>query len=508
MEYLSIYLASFLVCSFIINYLYFISKKASIQLVNEMGIGYNLGNTFICCENVEEKIIKNEQNNLWGIYLPKKKVISKIKKYGFKTIRFQVEYFNLYSESEKNISEWISGLKEIVNSIINLNMYCILSIHHSSEFWMIEGEMAKSIYADFWKKISNEFIDYNEHLAFESMNELDFIYFTLLDTTQVFVDTIRNSEGFNKERLLIISELSTEVELNNFYEYILPIDPVNKLAISLHYYFPSESLDEYDITPIYWYDNTGYPYRSIPIIGWGIDDDYKELMEKFDNLKKFFIDKGIPVIIGEVGILTSYKNSINSIRQFLYSLFSISYEIDGIMPCLWDSSLKYSENIYYYNRETDEWKDEIIKDNLLKISRGKSIKSSEYYSTTNLENVIPYYNLGFVNFGKKKISKISINAKLYGDLGKDLSFGITSINKDEYWYYIYIQKKDGKKQYDGTTIFTVDVSNEDINEYLYVSIFFGDKYIIINNITVEYFEEFPYFNYKSYKYAVLDDIIK
>ena len=289
-----------------------------------MDFGYNLGNTYICCENMEEKIIKNEQNNLWGIYLPKKKVISKIKKYGFKTIRFQVEYFNLYAESEKNISEWISGLKEIVNSIINLNMYCILSIHHSREFWMNEGEMAKSIYTDFWKKIANEFIDYDEHLAFESMNELDFVYFTLLDTTQVFVDTIRNSEGFNKERLLIISELSTEVELNNFYEYILPIDPVNKLAISLHYYFPSESLDEYDITPIYWYDNTGYPYRSIPIIGWGIDDDYKELIEKFDYLKKLFIDKGIPVIIGEVGILTSYKNNINSIRQFLYSLFSIS----------------------------------------------------------------------------------------------------------------------------------------------------------------------------------------
>jgi len=230
-------------------------------------------------------------------------------------------------------------------------------------------------------------------------------------------------------------------------------------------------------------------------------------MEKFDNLKSFFINKGIPVIIGEVGILTTYKNNINSIRQFLFSFFSISYEIDGIMPCLWDSSLKYSENIYYYNRETDKWNDEIIRDNLLRISRGKSIKSSEYYSTTNLENVIPYYNFAFINFGKKKISKISINAKLSGQLGIDFEFGLNSVNKNDIWFDIKIKKENGKKQYDGTTIFTVDVSNEDINEYLYILVFSGDEYIYINNITIEYIEKFPYFDYKSYKYDILNDII-
>jgi len=268
MKYFPILLIAYLVCSLILDYLSFCSKKTSIQFVNDMGFGYNLGSTFNCCKILEEdKNLKNEQIKLWGTELPTKKTISKIKKYGFKTIRFQVNYLNLTYESEKIFSEWISGLKkEVVDEIINYNMYCILSIHHSREFWMNEGEMAKSIYTDFWKKIANEFIDYDEHLAFESMNELDFIYFTLLDTTQAFVDTIRNSEGFNKERLLIISELSTEVELNNFYEYKLPIDPANKLAISLHYYFPSESLDKYDITPIDWYDNSGYPYRSIPII--------------------------------------------------------------------------------------------------------------------------------------------------------------------------------------------------------------------------------------------------
>ena len=510
MNYYPNILISFFTLSLILNYLSFYSKKTAIQLVNEMGFGYNLGITFNCCKNLEEEeeVEKNHQIKLWGTILPTKKIISKIKKYGFKTIRFNVEYKNLSLESENINSEWISGVKEVVDSIINFNMYCILSIHHDREFWIIEGEMAKDIYANFWKQVANEFINYDEHLAFESMNELDFVHFTLLNTTQAFIDVVRNSEGLNKERLLIISEMYTENELNNYYVCELPIDPANKFAISLHYYFPSESLYEYDIPPFDWYDNTGFYYQSAPIIGWGIDDDYKSLMEKFDNMKEFFISKGIPVIIGEVGILTKDKNNINSIRQFLYSLFSISSEIDGIMPCLWDCPLKYSDNIYYYNRETDKWNDEIIKENFLKISKGKFIKSSDYYKNINIETIIPYYNTAFLNFGKKNISKIFINAKLLGRLGIDIEFLVSSVNKNDKWFDIIIKKENGKKQYDGTTIFTIDISKEDVNEYLYVSVNSGFEYININNITIEYVEKYSYFDYNSYKYAILNDISK
>lgn len=84
---------------------------------------------------------------------------------------------------------------------------------------------------------------------------------------------------------------------------------------------------------------------------------------------------------------------------------------------------------------------------------------------------------------------------------------MNSVNKNDIWFDIKIKKENGKKQYDGTTIFTVDVSNEDINEYLYILVFSGDEYIYINNITIEYIEKFPYFDYKSYKYDILNDII-
>ena len=57
------YLPYLLIISFIflltLNYMSFLTKKTAIQLVNEMGIGYNLGNTYNCCITSEEDNIKN-----------------------------------------------------------------------------------------------------------------------------------------------------------------------------------------------------------------------------------------------------------------------------------------------------------------------------------------------------------------------------------------------------------------------------------------------------------------
>ena len=73
------------------------------------------------------------------------------------------------------------------------------------------------------------------------MNEMD-SYISLSDSNQAFVDVIRNSGGSNEERLLIIPEVHTEIEIYFYYEYEIPKDPSNKLAISIHYYFPSKHI--------------------------------------------------------------------------------------------------------------------------------------------------------------------------------------------------------------------------------------------------------------------------
>ena len=180
MKSLHIILIIILIFSLVFNYLSFKSNKTAIQLVNDMGIGYNLGNTFNCCNTIEEKNSENEEIKLLGTTLPTKNLLKEIRKNGFKTIRFQVLYTNYIFNNNKINSEWIYKIKELINLINKLDMYIILSIKHERQFWNFEGRNSKDKYINFWSQIANELINYDDHLIFESMYEIG--YLTFLDS--------------------------------------------------------------------------------------------------------------------------------------------------------------------------------------------------------------------------------------------------------------------------------------------------------------------------------------
>ena len=253
MNYLNSILGTIFIVSLMLDYLSFYHKYSAIEVVNDMGIGYNLGNTYNYSDDLGNDSIENYEIKTWGTILPTKKIINKIKKNGFKTIRFQVKYMDY--NNDKNIinPEWIIKIKEIVKWIINSNMYCILSVHHDNKYWQLKEQNSKDKYINLWTKIANEFKDFNQHLVFESFYEFGFVCFSdyfdncyngELFLSQIFVNIIRNSSGNNKERLLIIPGLSSELEINNFsydfYKTNIPKDPAYKLAISINYFFPGE----------------------------------------------------------------------------------------------------------------------------------------------------------------------------------------------------------------------------------------------------------------------------
>ena len=457
------------------------------------------------------------------------------------------------NDNGKLNSEWISKIKEIIKFILNENMYFILSVRHDGEFWKKEGKNGKDKYVSLWNQIANELMNYDEHLIFESNNNVNYepeytfieddinievdddyisygsdypsdmsrdddyndydffdnnYYIPLLNTTQSFIDIIRNTGGLNKERLLIIAGINNELELSNSFTYEMPNDPANKTAISLHYYIPLEFKDIYseDISLDFLDINNNY-YETTPIKEWGSIQNYKTIIEKFNLLKTIFLDKGIPVIITEVGMMTEQKKENNSIIEFLYVLFSITEEFDGIMSCLWDISEKIGEDIYFYNKETNQWKDKKIINNLYKISKLKYIQISEFYIETNLvtetETIDGRY---FINLETRKPLKVLLNARYKGDFNIDFSFGILIFINNYDWIIISLEKEFGKKQYDGTTLFTIDVSTYDCFNIIEAFLFHGEDCFIVNNITVEFEESFISFDYKSYKSAVVKAI--
>ena len=352
-------------------------------------------------------------------------------------------------------------------------------------------------YDDDYDDANDDYIDKNYHIS-------------LLNITQNFIDTIRNTGGLNKERLLIIPGIHNEIELINIFTYEMPKDIANKTAISFHSYIPLDYNYDYsegEDIPMNWYDNKNNFQQSFLKKEWGIIKDYQNIISNFNQLKELFTDKGIPVIITEVGMLSEQTKENNFMREFLYVLFSITKEYNGIMPCLWDISEKIGEDIYYYNKETFQWKDQKILDNLNKISRLKHVQISQFFIETNLETETEYNSQDLqIDLKGRKPIKVLLNIRLRGYLDIDVSAYFSCTDSKGNWNEFSLEKKYGKKQYDGTTLFNIDIRSLNCYENIEFNVFYGNEFIIINNFTVQFEESFMSIDYKSYKSAVLKEI--
>jgi hypothetical protein len=185
-------------------------------------------------------------------------------------------------------------------------------------------------------------------------------------------------------------------------------------------------------------------------------------------------------------------------------VFSLSSDYDGIMACLWDTSNKEYGDMNYYDRENDKWYDDKLKENFIQISRGKYVKPIDFYFKTHFETVSnPLYEGALVmKIGSRKALKIILNVRLTRALFTDVSFIILSYDTNGKFFEIDYKKSDGKKQYDGTYIFTIDISKIEYYEYLQVAKYYGNPFITLNNLTVEFEESLQSIDYKSYKTAI------
>lgn len=502
MDNFSIILISILSILLILNHLS-LSKKATVsQIIKNMGIGYNLANTF---DNyIEGTQIDNpiEQISLKGNQIPTKKMIKNLKRQGFNTIRLPVTWIYFIDNYGNIQPKWMSQIKNVVDIIVKNKVYCILNIYGDTDYpnWLSEGKASKDIYTNFWRQIAEEFKDYDEYLIFESMDDTIFFDYDNYDydyesygiLNQLFIDTIRNSSKFNKERLLIISSINSEIEVTCSEKFRFPNDTSNKLALSIHYYKNYEfatGLSNYE-----------------EYIKWGYQENFNNLISDFDKLKNNFINKGIPVIISEFGVLTERKKEIDSIRLYIYSILSLSINY-GIVACLRDTSNKEYGNMNFYNRENYNWYDKKLGEIILSISRGKTANPLDYLIITN--NI---FNLNEKRKQKLKIPtyrimpiKIIVNALLKIRVPEVKENLMIFLNfNSNFGYATYLLNYDIiniKKQYDGTIIVETDVN---IRTDFFVNYVFDNIEIVantgtINNITIVLEKSLNIFNYISFK---------
>lgn len=321
-----------------------IRNISTMQLVRDMGLGINLGNTFESCGSWINSTVRSYET-AWGSPVITQNIIQGYADEGFGVLRIPVAWSNMMSDDYTIKQSYIDRVKTIVDWTLDTGMYAIVNLHWDSgwvnNFPDDKTENMKK-YTAIWTQLSEAFADYGDYLMFESQNEelgWDSLsksesYSLVNEINQTFVDIVRNSGGNNAKRHLLISGVNTDITKTCDSLFKMPNDPAGRCAVSVHYYTPSTFaiLEE---------DASWGQCRST----WGTAADFQELNKYMDMMKTNFIDKGIPVIIGEYGCPTKNKDA-DSVRLFLESVCEAAYSRQ-MCPVLWDiTDLHYSRTDY------------------------------------------------------------------------------------------------------------------------------------------------------------------
>lgn len=342
------------------------------QLVEDMTFGWNLGNTLDVCQadrdgdgKINEHVEAGEKvdETLWGNPKATKDLFTSLKKNGVNAVRIPVTWRD-HMDSNGNIDrEWMDRVQQVVDYAYSQGIYVIINVHHDGggdpKFgaWIIE-ESQKDYntflkkYKNIWKQIAERFKNYSDYLIFESMNEVGFdtlynknkadAYNLINKINQDFVDIIRATGGNNAKRHLLIAGYYTDIERTCDSLYKMPDDKAGRCILSVHYYTP--------------WDFCTCDRKHT----WGTNSEVRQMETLIGKMKKNFVDKGIPVIIGEYAASGS---DLSSCIFFIEKLNKLCSDY-GIATFIWDSGSQV-------NRKTYKWRTPQYLEALKRATSGK-----------------------------------------------------------------------------------------------------------------------------------------
>lgn len=354
------------------------------QIVYDMGAGINLGNQF---EAVSADGYPSE--TAWGNPVITKELVKQIHDSGFNTIRLPVSYFLRIGEGPDYTVEeaWLDRVQEVVDYAYDLGMYVIINMHGDGYYtidnsWLLLGNyddinpnkyatdeeyqqaLAKEQaridamvdkYEKVWTQVAQRYKDYDEHIIFESMNEMQSkqtgttfakIFYPVLNRlNQSFVDTVRKTGGNNAKRWLLIPGwwASLDKITNDSLGFVIPTDSYkdssiteNRLFLSIHFYEPSDFCLTETAATTKWSSESGYS---------NIETQFKQAYQKYTS-------KGYPIIVGEFGAVdkSAFDSENTACREAYYNSVSKAAKQYGLVPVVWDNGYTGNYGLALFDR--------------------------------------------------------------------------------------------------------------------------------------------------------------
>lgn len=321
-----------------------IADITSEELVADMKIGWNLGNTL---DSVGGIALESER--AWGNPVTTQEMIDEVLAQGFNVIRIPVTWEGHFGDGPDYLIHdiWMNRVQEVVDYAYDKGAYVILNLHH--EDWHFPSEENKEeasvMITALWTQIAERFKDYDEHLIFEGLNEprkkgtayewnggdkegRDVVNHFM----QVFVDAVRATGGNNTYRHLMVCGYAASSSTDALKSIKLPED--DKLIVSVHAYVP-------------------YNF-ALNTTGTSVFEATNEIDKLMSDIRQIFVEQGVPVIIGEFGAM----NKENEEERVEWATYYVSKAREIGVPCIWWDNNAFAgsgENFGLFNRREMNW---------------------------------------------------------------------------------------------------------------------------------------------------------
>lgn len=341
-------------------------EKSVYEIVDEMKIGWNLGNSLeASAPDNKDAATLEEFEEYWGNPITTKEMILKVKDAGFNTIRVPITWWKK-TDIENNYTidiEWLKRVKEVVDYIYDEGLFVIVNTHHEDE-WLVPVhenlDERKHILRRMWEQIAEFFKSYDYHLIFETMNEVRLIgteyewnegtkeaRAIINELNNVAVEAIRESGGNNSTRAIIIPVYGARACKETIDDLEIPNNDKN-IIISIHAYHP-------------------YFFCMVPdeTNEWGSSDEKEDLINLLNAVSDSARKKHRPLIIGEFGTI----NKDNEKDRAEYTHFYVKECKKRNITCiLWDNNEYGSfewNSFGMLKREELEWRNKRIVESLM-----------------------------------------------------------------------------------------------------------------------------------------------
>ena len=340
-------------------------NKTAMEVAQLMYPGWNLGNTL---EGGDSKNLwKNAgvgTETAWQSTKTTQALIDAVKAAGFKSVRIPCSWvMGHITDADKCTIDpaWMKRVKEVVDYCINDGLYVIINQHWDGG-WIehngftadtdIEGTKAKL--TKIWTQIATTFRDYDEHLIFAGMNEpgvgggtgkiikVNELSNRLAEYEQTFINAVRATGGNNALRVLVVQGPNTSIDDTMGNDYISKLTDTagNRLMMEVHFYDPyqfCQMTEDADWGKQWYYWGNDNQSGDADRTSKNNEDFVNSQMAK---MKKTYVDKGIPVIIGEFGANQRFaigKDALHdaSVKAYYKAVTELAIN-NGCVPMVWD----------------------------------------------------------------------------------------------------------------------------------------------------------------------------